>query len=262
MASNPFGITQVDIPSLLGIHQQAKQRRLEEMYKSRQFEIEERKQDRQDKKDAVLARVFAKGGDPSSGSVGAPIASPAGSAPTAPVAHPLDNHPIGQSLPARTDGLTLNQGALQELYALDPEAASQVQKMVYDADERTLKQATARGEAMAIAADALRNLPAGQRQAEYQAHWAPWLADHGFGPQQLQNVDLSDQSLNRFWQQGRTLAQTIQDNKPDVRVLPAGATLYDMKASRTVATNGAPQTLPPDFDFDDGGPTQPASGGF
>lgn len=216
--ANPFGIEQVDIPGLLGLNQQMKQRRLEELYRGQQMQIAEREADmaerkaaREDAKQAALAKIFmsgSKGGDLPSGSAGAPASSPTASAPTT-----LPG--LEQDLPPRTDGIVINQQALRELYALDPQTAQQVQKFVYDADENALKQASARGEAMAVAAQALAKVPLEARGAELQK-WAPFLVERGYGPQQLAAVtDLSDAALSRFFNQGRKIEQIVQSAEGD-----------------------------------------------
>lgn len=260
MAGNPYGIEQVNIPGLLGMHQQMKQQRLEDLYRARQMQVEEKKLERQDRKDQVMARLFtgaAKGGDQSSGGVGAvqtpsvPTASPpdpmqapqpsaqtidpqgaaamresmgeqayeawktrhgiveADAAPSGGPEQETALPPLDQPLPPRTDGLTVNMDALRELYAIDPQGAAQIQKLVYDSDKQQLEQATARGEAMAVAATALRGLPAAERQANFQRQWAPYLLERGYAPQQLQQVDLSDQSLATYYRQGRTLEKIV-----------------------------------------------------
>lgn len=195
--AGPFGITDVNIPGLLGMHQEMKARRLEEMYNARKIAQEDKEIEREDRKEAALAKVFAKGGDPAS--------SGGGSAPqTLP--------PLGQPLPPRTDGVTINQGALQDLFAIDPQGAAQIQKFVYDSDEARLKQAVGRGEAMAQVATALGSVPPDARQAAFQ-QWAPFLQERGFTPEMLQQADLSDAGLNRYYTQGRTIEQIISGQR-------------------------------------------------
>jgi len=209
-----FGIDIPNIPALLGMHQQLKQQRLADLYQAqrmkvaeREADLAERKADREAKTDAAMAKVFAsgaKGGDPSSGSSGAT---------QSPTASPQALPGLDQDLPPRTDGVTIDQNALRELYALDPEKAQQIQKFVYDNDERTLKQATARGEAMAQVAYALKNVPADQRPAAYQT-WAPYLLDRGYSQQQVARVqDFSDRALDNYYRQGRSLEAVIKSEE-------------------------------------------------
>lgn len=262
--ANPFGIEQVDIPSMLGMHQQMKRQRIADLMQAKQYE----RQDRQDQMaleaQKLRQQVFQgqpKGGDPSqpTGGVTPPVAdTPPGSVPTSPQLPALD-----QPLPPRTDGLSINMQALQQLYAIDPEGAAGIQKLVYDSNKQQLEQATQRGEAMAIAADALKSVSPGERQAEFQRRWAPFLAERGWPTELLQQADLSDQALDGYYRQGMTLKDVIQKNKPDVRVAVPGATIYDLNTDRTIYTNNnPPTTLPPDFDFNDGGPASRAPESF
>lgn len=302
--ANPFGIEQVDIPSMLGMHQQMKRQRIADLMQAKQYE----RQDRQDQMaleaQKLRQQVFQgqpKGGDPQSGGTGAATRPPTSSSPASsptpkgllragnvnlhnrPVvsnadgtistvrsmsigtdegevliptvsddgrimtdqeavdqyrrtgkhlgifdnpddatayARNLHNEqaqeygsdrlpPLDQPLPPRTDGLSINMQALQQLYAIDPEGAAGIQKMVYDSDKQQLEKAQARGEAMAVAATSLRNLPAGQRQAEFQRNWAPYLIERGYDPAMLQQADLSDDGLERYYRQGRSIEKIV-----------------------------------------------------
>lgn len=264
--ANPYGIEQVDIPSLLGLHQQMKRQRIADLVTARELQIKEKQLDREERKTATLARIFAKGGDQASGGTGAVTQPPASAAPASSVQseptpvtrsvadnltpeqdaairqglgderyqewkarngappasepaavepHPLDHHEIGQPLPPRTDGLSINMDALRDLYAIDPQGAAQIQKLVYDSNKQQLEQATARGEAMAVAAAALRAMPEGQRQAEFQRNWAPYLIERGWNADLLRQADLSDDGLKRYYFQGRTIEKIIDSAKDE-----------------------------------------------
>lgn len=205
--AGPFGIELVNVPGLLGQHQQMKQQRLADLYREQQMQMQQRELDRQDKKDIALSKVFqSKGGDPSSGS---------GAASSSTVAAPVTLPGLDQDLPPRTDGLVVNQQALRELYAVDPDQASKIQKMVYDGDKEQLAAATRRGEAMAVAASQLRSVPPEQRQAEFQTRWAPYLQERGWSPELLQQADLSDHSLTNYYAQGRTIENLVSSAEKD-----------------------------------------------
>lgn len=122
--------------------------------------------------------------------------------------------PLDQDLPARTDGMKINQEALRELYALDPDMAQKIQKAVYDADEQSLKAMTRRGEAMANVAMRLQSVPASERPAELQ-RWGQYLVDSGLPAQALQQADLTDAGLSRYVQQGRKIENIISDERTD-----------------------------------------------
>lgn len=259
--ANPFGIEQVDIPSMLGMHQQMKRQRIADLMQAKQYERQDRQERMALEAQKLRQQVFQgqpKGGDPQSGGTGAEAAPTSNAPASSPQLPPLD-----QPLPPRTDGLSINMQALQQLYAIDPEGAAGIQKMVYDSKKQQLEQATQRGEAMAIAADALKSVSPGERQAEFQRRWAPFLAERGWPVELLQQADLSDQGLDGYYRQGMTLKDVIEKNKPDVRVAVPGATIYDLNTDRTIYTNNnPPTTLPPDFDFNDGGPASRAPESF
>lgn len=80
MASNPYGITQVDVPAMLGMHQQLRTQRLDELYKAKEMARQDKEDARSDALDAAYAKAF--GG----GSSATPATPPA--AETAPVAPP------------------------------------------------------------------------------------------------------------------------------------------------------------------------------
>jgi len=119
------------------------------------------------------------------------------------------------TMPARTDGLNVNMEVLGQIAAMDPESASNLLEFVSKADKFSLEQAVKRGEAMAVAAMALRKLPAGQRQAEFQRNWAPYLTERGMAPDILQQADLSDTGLERYYYQGRAIEKIIDSAESD-----------------------------------------------
>lgn len=286
--ANPFGIEQVDIPSMLGMHQQMKRQRIADLMQAREYEMKAKDAERQDRKDEVLARLFMKGGDQNkpAGGVTPPVADtppdivpqaeaparvpenyidPAGAAamrssmgdadyeawkakhgvteydPSSAAAAPEPAQPqlpaLDQPLPPRTDGLTVNMDALRELYAIDPQGAAQIQRLVHDSDKQQLEKAQARGEAMAVAATSLRNLPDGQRQAEFQRNWAPYLIERGYDPAMLQQADLSDDGLERYYRQGRSIEKIVSsaEGERDYRLRAANQEIDNARADRADA---------------------------
>lgn len=88
MATNPYGITQVDVPGLIGMHQQLRAQRLEELYKAKAMERQDKEDARNDALDAAYAKAFGP-----SATTDKPAASPAASTPPASVA-PAPAQPI------------------------------------------------------------------------------------------------------------------------------------------------------------------------
>lgn len=295
--ANPFGIEQVNVPGLLGMHAQQKQQRLQDLYMARKMEQEDRALQKEERIAGAISKLYTGTPKaPTSGVETVPSAAPV--APAQPV-QPLSQQegdaiiarasetktitpieadrvrrslgpngtaayekwmtdngitiegqggpevaqpalpPLDQDLPPRTDGMKINQEALRELFALNPEMALKIQKSVYDADKQGLELMSQRGEAMATAATALQNVPASQRPAELQ-RWGQYLVERGYSPDMLAQVDLSDAGLERYVTQGRKIENIITSNKPDLRVIPMGGTLYDVSKNRNVSSN-APQ---------------------
>lgn len=133
--------------------------------------------------------------------------------------HPLDNHPLDQPLPPRTDGVTLNQPNVQQLLANiaddDPQQAIQIQRLIFDSDKRRLDQLAQRGEVMAKVATDLGTIPDGpQRQAQFRAY-APALQEQGYTPEQIAQTDISDRGLARYRTLGSTMAQIAAKENED-----------------------------------------------
>lgn len=246
----PYNITQVDVPGILGAYQNAQQARFQQMMAERQMAREDAQLDRETKTRATLAKVFA----------------PKVETQTPPI---YDGPPGGlvdpAQLPPRTDGLTINQDALRELYTVDPDTAKQVQDMVYTADKRQFETMQRNGEAMATVAYRLKQMPEAARKAELQA-WAPQLQGMGLTPEMLAQADLSDAGLDRYYMAGRKLSDLISEAEPKYIPVPRDNDLVNVKDPAAVAAFGeraqaAPPPPPPGFQID-GGPTPTASGDF
>jgi hypothetical protein len=283
--AGPYGITQVDVPGILGAYQNAQQARMQQMHMQRQETRAAAEDERRIKREGIVSRIFSpqsKGGDPASGGtapaqVGATQAGPPGQ-----LVDPAQ-------LPPRTDGLALNPDALRELYAVDPDTAKQVQDMVYTANKQQFEAMQRNGEAMATVAWRLKQMPQEDRAAEVQA-WAPQLQQMGLTPEMLARADLSDAGLERYYIAGRKLSEVAAERKPKFTGIPYGSDIVDLNNPDAVAAyqRGQPQgndasappaapksraefdALPPGTQFMDpqgqirvkGGSTQPASGGF
>lgn len=253
----PYNITQVDVPGILGAYQGAQQMRLQQMNAQRLSQRQEAEDEREHNTRMTLAKVFApKGGDPASSGT-AP--APAGATQAGPPGQLVDP---GQ-LPPRTDGLSINQDALRELYAYDPATAKQVQDAVYSADKRHFEQMQRNGEAMATVAWRLRQMPQEARAAELQA-WAPQLQGMGLTPDMLAQADLSDAGLDRYYATGRKLSELVSEAEPKYLSVPPGGGVVDVRnpdAVRAFNAGSSPPPPPPGFHID-GGQTPAASGGF
>lgn len=251
-----WSITPVDVGSLIGVYEGAKDRRTRQMMLERDIAKEDREIELQSKLMSVYSRLYQpKGGglaSAGSGAVGSPaapgsglVASPedraqnqanieagliANDGPPPPVAMRPDGSPpvvppMGgpaaptalvdpAQLPPRTDGVTLNQDALRELYTLDPKAAIEVQKNVFDMNAAQLKAVGEQGERLASAAFHLKSVPMDERPAELQA-MAPMLAQMGIDPQMLSGADLSDRGLDRYLRIGQSYKDLASDDRAE-----------------------------------------------
>lgn len=199
MDSNPFGITQIDVPGLLSTYTGMRRQNLQDQYTQAAFQRQQTQDARADEeyqlekdKRAAMANLFTP-----------PAAAPGG-APGALVDPAY--------LPARTDGVSLNPDALRKLYTLDPTAAFAIQSHIHDADKQALEAIQLRGTTMARIAGGLKSLPINQRAAALQQA-APELQAVGYTPQQLAQTDLSDAGLDKYFATGKTMEQIIAEDK-------------------------------------------------
>lgn len=179
------------------------------------FRVADRQREQQ-ARDAT-ARVFGGGGR------NALLGPVANQAPAPQVAQAMQSNAPADlvdpdSLPPRTDGLTINRDALRQLYAIDPERAVLIQRAVYDADEASFKQMQARGAAMASAAWHLKSVPAEARPQELE-RIAPLLVRSGIPAEMVQQAsgDLSDTALDGFIATGRSIKDILVDDRQERR---------------------------------------------
>lgn len=229
--ADPFAIlanSRIDVPSLLGVYQGAKQSRMQDMLFQRQMQQAERQEQTDIKKQGVMARLFQpQQGQTQSGGGGQRPPAPQAAQPTwqgnsasemaepgfaqAPQAPQQLMNP--SQLPPRTDGVTLNPEALGELYQIAPELAMQMQTHFYSADKAQFERAQQNGETMYKVATQLQGVPADQRGAAFQS-MIPQLRQLGIPDDQLAQVDLSDQGLANYAQLGNTLANISKSREP------------------------------------------------
>lgn len=200
--ANPYGITQVDIPGMLGMHQQMKRQRLEDLYTAKKIELEDRKLQQEERRAGVMAKLFTGGtkADPSVDMTPTEEEAPAWAREQAP-------QPVAP--PVRQDGLKINPAALQELATIDLELAMKFSEFAGKADKAQLEQVQRHGEQKALAAKHLLQFPEGPaRQAELQ-RIAPDLLARGFTEQDLASADLSTKTLNKDVTFGMSLKDLV-----------------------------------------------------
>lgn len=202
MASNPYGITQVDVPGLLGMHSQLKRQRLEDLYTQKKVEREDREFEREERKAGVMAKLFASQKESDS----APAADTA-----------TEAEPTPQAPPARADGLRINPDALRELATIDPEMAVKFSEFAAKADKADLERVAAHGEVKALAAKRLLQFPAGEARMQEFERIKPDLMARGFSEQDLAAADLSDAILSKDVTFGMSLKDLVSQEDARAR---------------------------------------------
>jgi len=191
--------------------------------------LEQRQLDMQDRAMEARRRVFA-----------APDTAPA-----LPAAPPTDGAalagPDAQAappVPMRQDGLMVNQAALREYAAIDPDGAIKLADFAFKADKQKIEQAKAHGELKARAAFALRRVPAGpQREAAFAA-MKPELASMGFAESDLMQARIDDASLDKDIAFGMTISDLISadDKTRNFDAQQADRAADNSRADRSLAS--------------------------
>lgn len=243
-------IQTVDVGGLIGVYEGAKDRRVRQMLLERQIAKEDRAIEKESKLMSAYGRLFAKGGDPASAGSGAsaPPSSvapgtgfrgqgvvtgiapePDPQAPPPPLAMNQDGTPPTgvtttavapatlvdpAQLAPRTDGIKINQDALRELYVLDPPAAMQIQKSVFEMNSAQLKAMRESGETLASIADDLQTLPYEQRATELQ-NYVQLLEGMGIDTSQISRADLTDRGLTRYRRVGIAYKDLASDAREE-----------------------------------------------
>lgn len=168
MAQNPFGIAQVDIPGLLGLHSNMRRQRLADLATQRELEMQQKQLDREEKKAAVRARILKGGGQ-----------STPENMPTRPTPAPVPTGVSTEALSPDSDEIVvsaaprparpqIDQGALFEYAVLDPEAAQKIFEFSQKAEEADLTRYKSGLDFQERAARAILSLPEPERQAAYE----------------------------------------------------------------------------------------------
>lgn len=191
--------------------------------------LEKRKLDREDRATNALGRVFA-----------APDTAPA-----LPAAPPTDGAalagPDAQSappVPMRQDGLMVNQQALRDYAAIDPDGAMKLAEFAFKADKQNIEQAKAHGELKARAAFALRRVPAGPKREAAFAAMKPQLASMGFAESDLMQARIDDASLDKDIAFGMTISDLISadDKTRNFDAQQADRAADNSRADRSLAS--------------------------
>lgn len=208
---SPYGITEVDVPGLLGVYQGAQDRRYQRMLEARRMAME----DRQIEREGKMADAWDKFLTPKGGVEGAAQSYDASGAPP-PAASPA------QDFDPWTDEAAQNE-LIGSLGHIDPKQAMELRSAF---SKMGKEQREAAGEAWGMIANTafqLRQMPPDARAAEFQ-RLTPMLEQMGLG-EYLGQVDLSDQGLETIVNQGRDIEAVIKGRTPTVESVP-GVGLY------------------------------------
>lgn len=244
--AGPFGIEQVDVPSLLSVYSGAQDRRVNQMLLQRKLALEDRQLAQQE----TISKAYrnlqppgqAKGGGQSAPAGGlanayapTPVAAPATAAPPAsfgrgtPTGSPLSPagfqpDPIATALPQASPQQPMqppqgwyeaNKGVVDSLLTVAPQQAFELMGQLQGLDNGQLKRAAASAETMAGVAEHLHSFPEGPaRQAEIQ-RITPDLVASGVPIDKIQGVDTSDKGLQWLFIHGNDLKTVIAREKDE-----------------------------------------------
>lgn len=103
--------------------------------------------------------------------------------------------PAAMPTPPMTAGPQINQSALQQLFAVDPVAASRIQDFASKANKEQQAQLVESQDALYSVAIGLKGLPYDQRKAKLQ-QLMPVLAQHHVTPDQVAGFDPTDENID------------------------------------------------------------------
>lgn len=236
--TNPFGITEVDIPGALGAYEAGQTSRVNRLLRTQQLQAAERDADRRQRFDEILlgnatSPQGAKGGAAGAYSQPQPAQAPAAAMPSAPAA-PAAAPPAQQTFDVSPD-------VLRQLAVLDPERAGQIVTALNSMDTAQRARLQAANIYMANAAQHLRGVPMAQRAAEIQ-RITPDLLAHGITQQQLQGFTPDDNSLDYVVQSAMDVERLAQVANPHYMSMEQGASIVNVNA-RNAQGQPAPRTV-------------------
>lgn len=237
---NPYGITEVDVPGVIGAYETGQNNRLMRLARQQQIAAAERQAERQQRFDSLLLgrSTDGKGATGAYSQAATPQAeqvvsdlhglpSPAPATPAAPPAPP-------------TQPFRVPDEVLAQLVVLDPEQAAPIVNALRAMDTAQRERLSAANLYMANAAQHLRGIPLAERAAELQ-RIAPDLLAHGITQQQLQSFTPDDRSLDYVIQSAMDVERLAQNANPHPMVEPQGGRIID--TNRTDPRTGRPVVM-------------------
>lgn len=278
--TNPFGITEVDIPGALGAYEAGQTSRVNRLLRTQQLQQAERQAERDAGLDQVIARVSGQSGK---GAAGAYSTQPASEGATAPTAAPASPQP---ALAAPATGLPQLSQQDELALRLGGERGVAIANAIHGMNDQQRAQTAQRANAGLQVAVGLQRVPLAQRAQVFQEN-APVLLSQGFTPQELQQLaaeGFSDDVLQRHAQSatlaarfaapsyrnvdGEVIDERMLGTGQDPRVyagqfIPTPQGLAERPGGRNF---GAPEAAPPQvgevrrgYRFNGGDPASPQS---
>lgn len=233
--AGPYGITQVDVPGVLGVYQAAQENRIRQMLLKRQVDKEEREAKTQTGIRDALSRYSGRKGaetapQPEQGDAGTlrsrigmsdPV-SAYGAPPATP--QPAASTPATQRRPTAAD----REELFGSLLALDPQTAGQVMDAFGKMDKAQAESAAQRSAVLGRGAQHLMSVPREQRAAELQ-RIAPDLLQAGISQDKIAGFDpTDDNALSFIVNQSRDIEKIIEGAQPKIQPVTQGGSVLSI----------------------------------
>lgn len=247
--SDPYNITQVDIPGIYNAVNQNRMGRIQAMLGERQIQAADRQAERDNNYNTALTRLFAPTPAPGASS-GASSASGASPAPASvnPVVAAYGGVPPGAGQPAVTppglpganpagtpappappSQMRIDPTAAQALIQADPTRGPQVIHALNEMNAQQLEQAHNRLAALAPIYATVAHIPYGTDGAQRRAYIQsilPQIQQMGIDPNEAAGFDPTDQALNAHMSLGMTMDQAIASARGHpLNVAPGNVTI-------------------------------------
>lgn len=258
--TNPYGITEVDVPGVIGAYEAAQNNRMRRMMVQQQIQAAERSADRDQQFQTALLSALGRGGgkgsSPASGAYGMPnpvtqtpqqygeqfadgMASPPAAAP-APAAQP-------------SQSFSLDPATAAQLIALDPEQGARIVTAFREMGSAQAERMQRSNLYLANAAQHILSLPQDQWAGEIQ-RITPDLISHGITQEQIAGFQPTRQNLEYLVGQAMDVERLAQVARPNYRNVGPGEDVINLNAppgtppvyrSDVMMANGVPYSRPP-----------------
>jgi hypothetical protein len=185
--AGPYGITQFDAAGVINNYQAAQQNRVQMMIAQKQLERLTKQTNNETATSNAVAAYYGGGNS-----------SPTSPQPTTASASPTGSTVPGASTaPPAAPNAASREKLFSTLLAIDPETATHYMDAFAKMDKAQIDRYTQVSSRVVQLAGGLLQLPQAQRAAALQRH-APEAQQLGYTPEQLAQVDLSDNGLRQI----------------------------------------------------------------